>query len=196
MPRSVTAALLTLAFFVLGKRVTLYGVRIFGNRFSKELAFWQDQLATMSSQVWLNEPIRATVVSTWPAENTHSIEADTNIGVTFDMPLDGSSVTDQSFVTYALQSGRLSSSTGDISSLSTSGSTITLDPANNFHPGELVQVTATGSILDNPQTGVNPYVFQFRAAVTEGRRASPACPGSAAGSTSCVMPWPTCRVKR
>ena len=42
--------------------------------------------------------------------------------------------------------GQLLASNGDITSLITSGDTVTLNPANDFHPGELVLVTATVGI--------------------------------------------------
>ena len=83
------------------------------------------------------------VTSVDPLEGSHAALVSTDISATFDENINNATVSDQTFVVHAMQSRRLLSANGDITSLTTSGATVTLDPANDFHPGELVQVIAT-----------------------------------------------------
>ncbi|MCH7686672.1 MAG: Ig-like domain-containing protein [Planctomycetes bacterium] len=87
-----------------------------------------------------------TVISTSPINATHSALVSTDVSATFDQTVDMGTLSDQTFVVHAMQSRRLLSANGDITSLITSGATVTLNPANDFHPGELVLVTATAGI--------------------------------------------------
>lgn len=88
------------------------------------------------------------VSSTSPVEDSHTAAVSTNIAATFDANLSAPSVTDQTFVVQGAQSSRFLTANGDIMSFTASGATITLDPANDYHPDERVRVTATAGIQD------------------------------------------------
>ncbi len=112
--------------------------------------------------------LTAVVLSTSPLSASTSVPIDSSIEATFDSPISPMSVTDQSFVVHRQQSGQLLSSSADIASLTSVGTLVTLDPAANFYPGEIVQVTATASLLDDSSLAVAPYVWDFRAATAGG----------------------------
>jgi len=104
------------------------------------------------------------VQSVNPAADSRNAAVNTNVTATFDGNIDNSTVTDQTFVVHSTLTGQLLSGNGDITSLGSGDTaTITLDPANDFHAGEIIQVTATSGLLDTPGgDGVAPYVWQFR----------------------------------
>src|SRR5262245_39651690 len=79
-----------------------------------------------------------------PTAHSHTAAVSANLQATFDQALNSAKVTDQTFVVHGQQTGRLRTADGD--SFSASGAVVTVDPAANFHPGELVQVTATSGI--------------------------------------------------
>jgi len=112
--------------------------------------------------------LTATVISTLPLTASASVPVDTNIEATFDASISPATVTDQSFVVHSRQTARLLSSLGHITSLAGTGAQITLDPSDNFYPGELVQVTATAELLDTLSMEIEPHVWDFRTAATGG----------------------------
>jgi len=109
-----------------------------------------------------------TVTSVDPLEASHAAMVSANLSAIFDEGLDNATVSDQSFVVHGQQSGRLLTVNGDIASLGATDMTVTLNPAANFHPGELVQATITGGIQSTTLTSATPFVWQFRAASTRG----------------------------
>ena len=112
--------------------------------------------------------LSATIIDVDPNANANSAPDDTNVQATFNQNINASTVTDQTFVVHATQTGRLRTSTGDITSLTTSGPTVTLNPAADFHPGELVRVTATSGIKGTSGESAQPRVWEFRAEATGG----------------------------
>ncbi|MAE64886.1 MAG: hypothetical protein CMJ18_11510, partial [Phycisphaeraceae bacterium] len=117
---------------------------------------------------WL---LAATLQSLAPAANSPSVAVSTDVTATFTGDVDAATVTDQSFVVHAAQSGRLLTSQGD--ALSVNQATVTLDPSDDFFPGQWVSVTATDAI-DNlpggrgPGGAPLPQVWQFQTAATGG----------------------------
>ncbi len=112
--------------------------------------------------------LTAVVLSTSPLADSASVPVDASIEAMFDATISPASVTDQTFVVHRQQSGQLLSALGDITSLASVGNQVTLDPADNFYPGELIQVTATAGLLDSSSTAAAPYVWEFRAATAGG----------------------------
>ena len=108
------------------------------------------------------------VTSVNPLEGSHDALVATNISATFDEAIDNATVSDQTFVVHGQQFGRLLTINGDITSLGATGMAVTLDPASDFHPGELVQTTVTSGIASTTATNVTPFVWQFRTAPTSG----------------------------
>jgi hypothetical protein len=103
-----------------------------------------------------------------PAGNSQTADARTDVSAVYDQHIDPASVSDQTFVVHAMQTGKL---LGPPNAITVDGQTVTLtlDPDTRFHPGELVQVTASAGIRniydDAPADGT---VWQFRTAVTAG----------------------------
>ena len=101
-----------------------------------------------------------------PTANAPSAPLDSDVSAIFDQDLAADTVSDTTFAVHAMQAGRLLQPEN---SLSVNGNTVTLNPAVDFKPGELIEVTATTGI-ENPtgQPAENPLVWQFRAGVTGG----------------------------
>lgn len=98
-----------------------------------------------------------------PARNSHSASVTTTISITYDEPISPLTVSPQTFAVHAMQTGQLTQTYG------VNGGTITVTPTRPFHPGELVQVSATTATLG--MFGGQPIsstVWQFRAAVQGG----------------------------
>ena len=110
------------------------------------------------------------VVSVAPGPNSHDVDPGANVTVTYDHDVYPNTVSDETFAVHAMQTGQL---TAPPAGLSVSGPTVTLDPDQPFHPGELVQATATPGILSRHGLGAGlgterGYVWQFRAGVSGG----------------------------
>ncbi|MBI1375800.1 MAG: hypothetical protein GC159_24080, partial [Phycisphaera sp.] len=105
------------------------------------------------------------VTLTDPDSNTIAAPTGTNIDVTFDGNLDTGTVDDTTVVVNALR-GRLLATRGD--AFSAAGSTLTIDPATDFFPGETVTVNVSTGVEDATNASVDPYVFQFTTTVAGG----------------------------
>jgi len=106
------------------------------------------------------------VESLVPAANSHTAPLDTDVSVIYDQALDPGSVSDATLAVHAMQSGRLLE---PADAFAVSGNTITVDPAADFKPGELIRVTSTTGIENLGGEG-SPAArtWQFRTEVTAG----------------------------
>lgn len=106
------------------------------------------------------------VVSTSPARHQGDVPRETSISVTFDRPLQTSTITQDSFRVFGRWSGRADGSL----SFSNGDQTVTLTPDREFSGGEPVFVNLAHSIVGADLTPLRPagYAFQFTAAA--GRR--------------------------
>jgi large repetitive protein len=111
-------------------------------------------------------PSAPVVVLVDPPKNENAAPVSTDISVTFNQAIDGNTVNPQSLAVHSSQRGQLVGSL--VSSVTTSGPTVTLDPAFNFFPGELVQITATSGIRNAGGEGAVPFVSQFQAGALGG----------------------------
>jgi len=99
-----------------------------------------------------------------PARNTHTAPPTTTVSITYDEPISATTVTSHTFAVHAMQSG-LMTATHDV----VNGNTIIVTPTQTFHPGELVQTTATTYTTNiTGEHPISPTVWQFRAAVLGG----------------------------
>ncbi len=99
----------------------------------------------------------------FPPRNSHTALPTTTISITYDEPLDASTVNSRTFAVHAMQTGLVTATHG------VNGNAIVVTPTRAFHPGELVQTTATTNTLNI--TGEHPIsytVWQFRTAVQAG----------------------------
>jgi hypothetical protein len=98
-----------------------------------------------------------------PDPGTHSAPAATTVSITYDEPISAATVTSRTFAVHGMQTGLV---TGVHSA---QNSTILVAPINPFHPGELVQATATTHTTSIAgEYPLAPTVWQFRVAVDGG----------------------------
>jgi uncharacterized repeat protein (TIGR01451 family) len=99
-----------------------------------------------------------------PSPNTHTAPTTSTVSVTYSEAVSPSSVSTQTFAIHAMQTGQLTETYGVV------GATASLTPSRLFHPGELVQTSATTRILSlvDGQGPVSPTVWQFRTVVPHG----------------------------
>jgi len=118
-----------------------------------------------------------------PDPNTHTAPPTTTVALTYDEVISAATVTSRTFAVHAFQTGLLTATHG----VASDGNTIVVTPTRPFHPGELVQTTATTFTLSI--TGEQPLsytVWGFRAAVGGGSGAfapHPTSPTFGAGSS-------------
>jgi len=100
-----------------------------------------------------------------PDPNTHTAPPTTTVSITYDEPINPSTVTSHTFAVYGMQSGLVTAVHGVISG----GYTIVVTPTNAFFSGELVQASATTATLNITGTApVSPTVWRFRTATAGG----------------------------
>jgi hypothetical protein len=99
-----------------------------------------------------------------PVPNAHTAPATGTVSITYDEPISSTTISTRTFAVHAMQTGLLTQAYG------VEGGTILLTPTQPFHPGELVQATATTATLSLVDaTGpVSPTVWQFRVVVPNG----------------------------
>jgi uncharacterized repeat protein (TIGR02543 family) len=115
------------------------------------------------SGLWVN-PVPVTVTAVSPASNSHTAAISDNLSFTASAPLDPFSLDPFTFVVHGSAQGNLGGITSAIG-----GSAIgEFDPTDNFFPGEIIHATVTDGVLDENGTPLQPYVWQFRAAVSAG----------------------------
>jgi hypothetical protein len=99
------------------------------------------------------------VLDQQPEPGSHNAGVDDSVSITYDQNMNPATVNPQSFAVHARQSGWLTET------LSVVTGTITLDPLNPFHAGELVQVSATTATLSlGGEAPLAPTVWQFNTA--------------------------------
>jgi len=103
------------------------------------------------------------VIDLEPDPEVYTAPVDASVSVTYDQDMDPATVNPQSFAVHARQTGWLTET------LSVSGGTITLDPLNVLHAGELVQASATTATLSlGGEAPLAPTVWQFTTAAWGG----------------------------
>jgi FG-GAP-like repeat/Bacterial Ig-like domain/Secretion system C-terminal sorting domain len=106
-----------------------------------------------------------TITGLSPVRNARSAVVSTNIGITFDQPMNTSAASAGSVKVFAQQSrGLMSGTQGGAASVS--GNTITFNPTTNFKPGETVFVTTTTAAQSSGGSNLAAgKVHQFTTAV-------------------------------
>lgn len=98
-----------------------------------------------------------------PISNTHTAPATTTVSITYDEPISPTTVTSRTFAVHAMQTGLVTAAHG------VNDNTIIVTPTHAFHPGELVQASATTRTLSlSGQGPISPTVWQFWVAVAGG----------------------------
>jgi hypothetical protein len=105
-------------------------------------------------------PTPLTVSSRSPARNARAAARSTNVGITFNQALN--TTTAANVRVFSAQRGGQLVRGGNATA---SGSTLTVDPANDLKPGETVRVTVPATISSSTGVAATPQVYQFTAAV-------------------------------
>ena len=100
---------------------------------------------------------QVTLTSSSPTANALAAPTTTDITLTFDEPLSGASANSASVVVAGEQSGPIAAT----SSYSVSGNTLTIDPSDDFAPGERVRVSITENLMGTSANSATPYTFEF-----------------------------------
>ncbi len=100
-----------------------------------------------------------------PPPHSHQAEVSTDITATFNQEIDATSADIQSFAVHSRQRGQLVNASATVG---VTGSIVTLDPAVDFFPGELVQASITSGIEESTGSAAEPHVWEFRTAVSSG----------------------------
>ena len=98
-----------------------------------------------------------------PVAGSHNALVSTDVSATFDEVIQAASATTPNFVVQSEQGGGLAAADAVVT---VDGMTVTLNPNNDFFPGDLVRVTATSGIQGT--SAAVPRVWQFRTAVGGG----------------------------
>ncbi|MCD4653968.1 FG-GAP-like repeat-containing protein [bacterium] len=106
-------------------------------------------------------PTPATIVSVLPAGGSHIAPASTNLMVNFLHLLDPDTVDSSTFVIHREFGEPI------IGTFSFDSQSFTLNPASDFFCGEMIHSTVTGDV-EAGYEHVDPYVWWFRTAVTNG----------------------------
>jgi uncharacterized repeat protein (TIGR01451 family) len=97
----------------------------------------------------------------YPSPITHTAPLTTVVSITYDEPIDPSTVTSVTFAVHGMQSGLVTA---------THGNTIVVTPTRPFHQGELVYAIATTRTLNITGTGpLTATQWQFNAGVVRDR---------------------------
>jgi hypothetical protein len=121
-------------------------------------------LEALEDRLVLSAP---SVIAVSPLVDIHTAPVGADVSVRVDQDIDPSSVSDQTFAVHGTQTGQLLEPPNSLSVWA--GDTITLTPAQDFHPGELVEATATTGIENlGGEALAAPFVWWFRADVGEG----------------------------
>ena len=112
-------------------------------------------LTTALSGLLLGAQAQPTVTSTSPARNATAAPRPSNVALTYSQPIN--SATAATVRVFSQQAGGRKA----LTSASASGNVLTLDPAQDFKPGETVFVTAPATVLGTGGTAAVPYVYQF-----------------------------------
>ena len=101
----------------------------------------------------------AGIISTDPITNAIGVDLDTDIEVAYDSPISPTTVSTHTFVVQGMQSG---ARTGAFR-FGGGFSRVTLSPDDDYFPGEVVRVSATGGISDTSGSPTVPHQWHFTA---------------------------------
>ena len=119
-------------------------------------------------------PVVPVVTSTSPTRNANAAPRPGNVVLTYSQAISSATAG-----TVRVFSGRAGGRKA-LTSASASGNTVTLDPAQDFKPGETVLVTAPATVLNTGGVAARPYVYQFTAQAGVG-------PGTFSGGSEVAM---------
>ena len=111
----------------------------------------------------LRAQAQATVTSVAPARNTRTAPRTTNVVLTYNQALNAA--TAANLRVFSAQRGGQLVRGGNATA--TSSNTLTVNPAQDFRPGETVFVTSPASVLSSGGAASRPFVYQFTTAPSQ-----------------------------
>ena len=134
-------------------------------------------VAYLMVQLWAGEVnAQPSFSSSSPANATHATAVSGNISATFTEAIAGGTVSSTTFVVHGgfigkHSTGGTASTHQDATYTGQGTTTLTMNPGENFTPGELVSVTLTTGLQNGSAQGLTAArVYQFRAAAGTGPR--------------------------
>ncbi|MBS1518648.1 MAG: Ig-like domain-containing protein, partial [Bacteroidetes bacterium] len=103
-------------------------------------------------------PINQFINSVSPPMNANSVVKSSNIVITFEQVMNGSTMTAANVKVFGYQTGLMTASL-DYNSVD---NTLTINPVNDFKNGEKISVTLTSGIKTVSNQNISPLVFSFR----------------------------------
>lgn len=107
----------------------------------------------------LSSPINPYINSVSPPLNANSVVKSSNIVITFEQVMNGSTMINDNVKVFGYQTGLMNVSL-DFNSVE---NTLTINPLNQFKNGEIISVTLTAGIKTISNQNISPHVFKFRA---------------------------------
>ncbi|MFZ1322026.1 MAG: FG-GAP-like repeat-containing protein, partial [Ignavibacteria bacterium] len=104
-------------------------------------------------------PINQFINSVSPSMNTNSVVKSSDIVISFEQVMNGSTMTSDNVKVFGYETGLLIVSL-DYNSVA---NTLTINPINEFKNGEIISVTLTASIKTISNQSILPFVYKFRA---------------------------------
>ncbi|HRA98917.1 MAG TPA: FG-GAP-like repeat-containing protein [Ignavibacteria bacterium] len=104
-------------------------------------------------------PINQFINTVSPALNANSIVKSSDIVISFEQIMNGSTMTSANVKVFGYQTGLLTTSL-DFNSVA---NTLTINPVNEFKNGEIISVTLTAGVKTISNQSITPFVYKFRA---------------------------------
>ena len=111
-----------------------------------------------SSEIF-STPINQFINSVSPPLNANSVIKSSDIVITFEQVMNGSTMINDNVKVFGYQTGLMNVSL-DFNSVE---NTLTINPLNQFKNGEIISVTLTAGIKTISNQNISPHVFKFRA---------------------------------
>ena len=103
-------------------------------------------------------PINQFINSVSPPMNANSVVKTSNIVITFEQVMNGSTMTDANVKVFGYQTGLMTVSLD----FNSGANTLTINPVNDFKNGEKISVTLTFGIKTLSNQNITPLVYTFR----------------------------------
>ncbi|MFZ1322160.1 MAG: FG-GAP-like repeat-containing protein, partial [Ignavibacteria bacterium] len=115
-------------------------------------------ISILFSATSFSTPINQFINSVSPPMNANSVVKSSNIVITFDQVMNGSTMTAANVKVFGYQTGLMTISL-DFNSVA---NTLTINPMNEFKNGEKISITLTSGIKTVANLSISPFVFSFR----------------------------------
>ncbi len=126
---------------------------------------------TNDREIWINSGTPR-VTSVVPSTNANSVLQDADIQINFNAQMAATTLTtsvniaDANFIVHGMQTGHMSSNA--VVTVTNSNMRAIINPALDYHAGELIMVTVTNAAVSNGLKIERPVVFSFTAQATTG----------------------------